>query len=204
MANVQFVNYEDFPRQATLMREKGKQLNNEIKKAYASIESMHNSWYGKRYNELVAQFNNIIPQINQILTLVVGEIPFTLETVANNYSLADKGSKLVSALNEAPSKISSLNMPNDVGMKFLSAEVSNIQRSVNENFKNATLQMNEIAAQYDKVQWQSDASEMFKKTFNTLKNSIINSFDNIGNEFAKLMNQTQEDIQKTENANTVQ
>ena len=37
-----------------------------------------------------------------------------------------------------------------------------------------------------------------------LKNDILSAFDNINNEFSKLMTQTQEDIENTEKSNTVQ
>ena len=37
-----------------------------------------------------------------------------------------------------------------------------------------------------------------------LKNEIVSSFENIESQFTTLMNQTQEDIQATESANTVQ
>ncbi len=203
MANIQNVDYEALPGQARQMRQTGKQLNAELKKAYESIGTMHNSWYGKRYNELVMEFNNMIPQINQILELVVGEIPFTLETVANNYSQADKDSKVTHAIKEAPNKITNLATPNDVGMRFVTEDVVAIQRSVSNNFQNAKDQMNNIDAQYKKIAWQSEASEAFKEVFNNLRTNIVTSFDNINSSFTRLMNQTKQDIQNTENANTV-
>ena len=203
MANIQNVNYEALPGQAKQMRETGKNLNAELKKAYESIGSMHSSWYGKRYNELVTEFNKIIPQINQILELVVGEVPFTLETVANNYSQADRGTKVTQAVKEAPSKISELPTPNDVGMKFVTENVSSVQKSVSENFNRAKEHMNSIEAQYKKIEWKSEASEAFKSAFDRLKTTIVSSFDNINASFTKLMNQTLQDIQSTENANTV-
>ena len=203
MANIQNVDYEALPRQAKQMRESGKKLNSELKKAYASIGTMHRSWYGKRYNDLVSEFNRILPQINQILELVVGEIPFTLETVANNYSQADKGSKVTQAVKEAPNKIATLSVPNDVGMKFVEGDVASVQKSVSDNFNNAKEQMNSIDAQYKKIAWKSDASEAFKASFTKLKTNILKSFDEINSSFTKLMNQTKDDIKKTESANTV-
>ena len=106
MARIMNVDYEAIPGKAQQMRSQGEELNTELTTAYQSITDMHNAWYGKRYNELVKSFNNIIPQINEMLQLVVGDIPFALETVANNYSQADKGSNVTSANNTAPKKIS--------------------------------------------------------------------------------------------------
>lgn len=203
MAKIQNVDYVAMPKQAKQMRIYGKQLNNEMTKAYKNIEDMHSSWYGKRYNELAKQFNNMTSQINEMLTLVVTEIPYTLETVANNYSQADRGQNATTASKEAPKKVANLKTPNDVGMKFITTNVANTQQNVSKNFKNAKDQMNKINTEYGKIKWSSEASEAFKNKFQQLKNTITQSFDNIEQQFTKLMNQTKEDIQKAEKANTV-
>lgn len=204
MAKIMNVDYEAIPALAKQIRAHGQELNSEITTAYTSIGNMHNSWYGKRYNALVKSFNNITSQINELLTLVVGEIPFALETVANNYSQADKGANVTSANKTAPKKISNLTLHNDVGMKFLTSEVSSVQKSVSNNFKKAKTKMNTIESTYSKIKWQSEASQAFKSKFTKLKNNIIKAFDEINSDFTKLMNQTLQDIQKAEKSNTVQ
>ena len=204
MAKIQNVDYEAMPRNAKQMRNLGKQLNTEVTNAYKSIENMHSSWYGKRYNELVKHFNNMIPQINEMLQLVVTDIPVTLEKVANNYSQADRGSNATTVDNTAPKKITNIKIQNDVGMKFITQNVENTQTSVSKNFKNAKDQMNKISTEYNKVKWTSEASEAFKTKFNKLKTEITKSFEDIEQTFSKLMNQAKEDVQKSETANTVQ
>lgn len=204
MAKIMKVDYEAIPGQAQQMRSQGEELNTELTTAYQSIADMHNAWYGKRYNELVKSFNNIIPQINDLLQLVVGDIPFALETVANNYSQADTGSNVTSANNTAPKKISNLTVSNDVGMKFLTSEVSSTQTKVSKNFENAVEKMNAIESTYSQVQWQSEASEAFLAKFQKLKTEIVKAFIDIKTQFTQLMNQAQEDVQSAESANTVQ
>ena len=54
---------------------------------------------------------------------MVTDIPSALETVANNYSQADKGSNVTSVSKEGPKKITTISQSNDVGMKFLTSEV---------------------------------------------------------------------------------
>ena len=203
MAKIQNVDYEAMPKQAKQMRSYGQQLNTQMTNAYKSIEKMHNYWYGKRYNELVKQFNNLTTQINEMLTLVVTDIPYALETVANNYSQADRGTNATAAQKTSPKKITNLTIHNDVGMKFVTSNVESVQKSVSTNFKNAKDQMNKIQAEYTKIKWQSEASEAFKSKFNKLKQNIISSFENIESQFTKLMTQTKNDIEKTEKANTV-
>ena len=204
MAKIDHVDYEAMPRQAKAMREYALELNNELTTTYSNVGEMHNSWYGVRYNELVKDFNELIPQVNDLLKLVVTEIPFAVETIANNYAQADKGQNVTSAEETSANNIENLPITNDVGMRFMTAEVANTQRSVSEKFDASKELMNKIEAEYNRVEWQSEASESFKARFNKLKNDILMAFDNINNEFSKLMTQTQQDIETTEKANTVQ
>ena len=204
MAKIDHVDYEAMPRQAKAMREYALELNNELRTAYSNVGEMHNSWYGVRYNELVKDFNELIPQVNDLLKLVVTEIPFAVETIANNYAQADKGQNVTSAEETSANNIENLPITNDVGMRFMTAEVANTQRSVSEKFDASKELMNKIEAEYNRVEWQSEASESFKARFNKLKNDILMAFDNINNEFSKLMTQTQQDIETTEKAYTVQ
>ena len=204
MARIDHVDYEAMPRQAKAMREYALELNSELRAAYTNIGEMHNSWYGVRYNELVKDFNELIPQINDLLKLVVKEIPFAVETVANNYAQADKGQNVTSAEETSANNIENLPITNDVGMRFMTSDVANTQRNVSAKFDSSKELMNKIESEYNRVDWQSEASESFKARFEKLKNDILSAFDNINNEFSKLMTQTQEDIENTEKSNTVQ
>ena len=201
MARIDHVDYEAMPRQAKAMREYALELNSELRAAYTNIGEMHNSWYGVRYNELVKDFNELIPQINDLLKLVVTEIPFAVETVANNYAQADKGQNVTSAEETSANNIENLPITNDVGMRFMTSDVANTQRNVSAKFDSSKELMNKIESEYNRVDWQS---ESFKARFEKLKNDILSAFDNINNEFSKLMTQTQEDIENTEKSNTVQ
>ena len=203
MAKIMNVDYEAMPNQAKQMRAQGKELNNELVGAYKKISDMHKCWYGKRYNSLVKEFNDVAPKINELLELVVTDIPSALETVANNYSQADKGSNVTSVSKEGPKKITTISQSNDVGMKFLTSEVSNTQKEVSNSFKKSKEKMNTIEAEYGKIKWESEAADAFKAKFKKLKADIVTAFDNIDSQFTKLMEQTKTDIQNAENANTV-
>lgn len=204
MAKIQTVDYAAIPDQAKQMRNYGKELNDEMTNAYKSIADMHNSWYGKRYNELVDQFNNMKSQIDDMLKLVVTDIPSTLEKVANNYSKADQGKNVTSVNNEAPKKIQNISVHNDVGMRFITSSVQETQSNVDKNFKTAVGKMNQIESVYNRITWTSDAATAFEAKFNTLKKNITESFDNITRQFKELMSQTIDDIDAAEKANTVQ
>lgn len=203
MARIQNVDYEAMAGQAKEMRGYGRQLNNEMTKAYSNVADMHNSWYGKRYNELVKSFNEMIPQLNEMLILVVTEVPYALENIANNYSQADRGQNVTAASNEAPNKLTNLSLSNDVGMKFMTSNVYTTRQNISTNFKNAKDQMDRVESAYSKIQWQSEASEAFKSKFTKLKNDIVTAFENINTQFTKLMQQTEQDIENAEKANNV-
>lgn len=204
MAKIMNVDYEAIPGQAGQMRSHGQELNVEMTTAYRSIGDMHNAWYGQRYNALVKEFNELAPKINELLDLVVGEIPFALETIANNYSQADQGMNVVSANKTAPNKIAELANSTEVGMKFLTSEVTTTKSNVSSNFKKSVEKMNQIESVYNQVQWDSEAADAFRSKFTKLKNDIISAFENIDSQFTTLMEQTLSDIQATESANTVQ
>lgn len=204
MAKIQNVDYEAIPGKASNMRGLGQQLNYEAQKVYQEITNMHNNWYGKRYNSLVVSFNSLIPDMNNMLTLVVGEIPYALETVANNYSSVDTGSNIVGAENTAPQSITEIPQSIDIGMRFLTSEVENTQTTVSSIFDNIKELMNEIESVFKQVDWESEAADAFKAKFAQLKTNIVTSIENIKVDFVKLMQAAQEDIQNAENANTVQ
>lgn len=203
MAKIQTVDYEKMPSEAKQMRQEGNSLNNEMTNAYNNIKEMHSSWYGKRYNELVKLFNNMVPQLNELLELVVRQIPSTLEQVANNYSQADRGQNATTVDNTSAKKIENLPIINDVGMRFITTTVEGVQKQVESNFKNALEQMNKIESIFNRITWESEAADKFKSTFKKLKANITQSFSEIQSQFTKLMNQTTQDIESAEKANTV-
>lgn len=203
MARVNVVDYLEMPKHAQEMREGAKQLNSEVSVAYTSIRDMHTVWYGVRYNELVKAFNNMIPQLNEMLTLVVHDVPHALETIANNYSMADRGVVAGAVRDEQPNKIIEIAIINDEKMGFLSENVKEVQQKVSTNFKNAKDLMDKISTYFGKVTWDSRASEEFNARFMKLKGEIITSFENINTQFIKLMEQTLQDMENAERANTV-
>lgn len=202
MANI-LANYESIPTIARQIRAYAQELNTEMVNVYANIADMHNCWYGKRYNELAKGFNDIRQDVNDLLELVVGDIPYLLETVANNYAQADKGSNITSAMKADPKKVATLAMPGDVGIKFNTEEVKTLQTKVSTNFQNAIKKMDLIDTTYKKIEWSSEASEAFKVKFTKLKGEIVAAFENLNTQFTKLMAKTIEDIQASESANTV-
>lgn len=204
MANIADADYEQMAKVAKEMREGAVELNTELKNAYAKVEEMHNSWYGVRYNELVKIFNEMEPQLNELLKLIVTDIPFSMETIANTYSNADRFQNVISAEETNANLISALPITNDVGMRFVSGDVNNAQRTISEGFNKTKDLMSKVRAQLDNVSWRSEAADTYRLKMKELEDKINSAFDNINTQFVRLMNQTQQDIENAEKSNTVQ
>ena len=204
MAKIENVDYNAIPGQAESMEAFGLELNGLLASVYSKIGDMHANWYGQRYNMLVKEFNEMLPQINSLLTLVVSEIPFTLKTIANNYSQADTGSTIANAARADITTISDISVSNDVGMRFISSEVETVRQAVSNDFESSKEKMETIQGVFDNVSWNSEAAEAFRSKFASIKSNIVSSFENINVSFVNLMKQTEEDIQAAERANTVQ
>lgn len=203
MSRISIIDYEAMIVQIKKIREHGEQLNREIIEVYSNLESMHKFWYGKRYNTVLTKFNKVIPQLNIMLELVVGKLPYTLELIANNYSLADSRQNVTLANEEKPSKINELAITKDVGMRFLSEKVIDIQQEISKCFERVKDQMNQIEIEYSKILWKSESSKMFEQTFNKLKNEIIVFFENIDVELKKIIAQAENDMETAEKFNNV-
>ncbi|HOZ88909.1 MAG TPA: hypothetical protein PK737_01560 [Bacilli bacterium] len=203
MAKIETVDYEKIPSQAAKMRELGLQLNNEFTVAYLSVNDMRNDWYGKRYNALLVEFNKLIKTLNDMLKLIVTDVPFSLETVANNYSNADQGVNACQAQETAYIKINELQPSTAVGLRFLTDSVSATQTKVSANFDKANEYMTNIEQVLNGMTWESEAASTFKEQFRTMKKNIVDAIGEIKTSFENNMKSTKEEIQAAETANTI-
>ena len=203
MAKTRRVNYEEMAIQVKKIREDGKQLNNQIIKIYSYLTDMHEFWYGKRYNELIKSFNNMVPQLNEILSLVVYRLPYSLELIANNYSIVDKKTKETVESEEESNRIKELKITNDVGMRFLSGQVINIQQEISRCFEIAKEQINKIEIEYKKILWESESAYIFERKFGEIKEKIIDFFEDINVKFKEQIRQTENDFGRVEKANNI-
>lgn len=206
MTNIENVNYQTLANNAKVIREDAVLFNAKATSVYNKIKEMHSVWYGTQFEELVKKFQNIIPQLNNILDLVVGDIPYSLEMVANNYSQSDKGINITSAEKTMPIKIEDFPQytegQNNL-MRCISGEVENYQTQITTNLDEIMAKMDDIQRTFASTPWESDASEKYSATLTNLKNEIVESFDNIKSQFTNLMNQTLSAIQAAETGNTL-
>lgn len=200
---IEEVDYNGFPRIAKAMREDAIKLNKEVTMAYATVGVMGKNWYGPRYDDLVKIFNKMIPDFENILKLTVTDFPYTLELVANNYSTVDTGKKVTSAEKTPIQKIQNISLSGKTTFRFMEENVKTNQTDINKNFDRILGFIDSIEANYKKLNWVSAAAKEFEMKFNRLKNDISTKVSDTKVQFKKLMDQTVEDIQRSESANTV-
>lgn len=204
MATINQADYELMAYQATQLREKAQGVNSQLTAAYNRLVEMHEAWYGTRYNDLLKEFERIRPTLNQQLTILVGEMPYTLETEANNLSRADRVGNVSAAQYTAPVEIAEVVTPTDVGIRFVQADVEAAQTDITGNFDTTTSLMDEIGTICSQIIYESAAGETMYDKFVSIKNTIVTSIDEVKTAFTTLMDQTIVDINAVEAANTVE
>ena len=200
-ARIDEVDYNGFPKVATNMRSEAEKLNKEINDLYKSLAEMKKDWYGPRYDELVKNFNKMIPDLNEITKLTVTKMPFTLETIANNYAKVDIGKGITAAVETAAKKIKDVAKSAKLNLRFEEKNVKTYQSSMETNLDKVLKLMDSIEERYKQLNWKSDASDEFQKTFKKLKSNITTNITGIKKDFTRLMNEARDDMQMVENAN---
>lgn len=195
-------NYTEIPGIASQMASEGADISRLISDAYRQVDELKSTWKGLRYNSVIAEFNNIIPNINELEDLIITEIPTELGIVAKNYAAVDGGS--APAVSEG-SKTATQEISNaetevltfDVGVAQSVLEV------VKSNFQTVQDKLDTYKTQFDSLDWDSPAAENFASRFTSLTNSIRESMSNVCSSFEKSMTQAAEDMQKADSANNV-
>ncbi len=199
------VDYEGIPKQANQIRENGEEINNLFINIYNQISEMNNYWYGKRYNTLAKEFNDIINTVNELLKLIVGEIPYALECVANNYSQADQDINVVNAKNKVPKTIETINIINKGDeLRFMSDQVNTIKEKILSNLQKIGDKMNSINSQYANLRWNSEIADAFKNKLQKISSDVNSAISTMKSEFNSLVTQAQTNMQSAENNNMVQ
>lgn len=124
------IDYESIPNQANKIRNTALEINDKILDVYKQVVDMHAHWYGKRYNELA-------PQFNKFLEVIVSQIPYMFDAIANDFSGIDIQQNVATARKEGYKSIQEIQIFNDVGMRYLQSEVDPYQTEIVSDFRSA-------------------------------------------------------------------
>lgn len=196
------IDYENVPAQSKNIRNGAIEVNNKLLESYRKIAEMHVCWYGKRYNELVTYFNELVPQLNQFLNVIVGEVPYMFEKIANTISDVDIQQNVAVPQKESIQKLEALPLIGDVGMRYISKEVDEISNEIMQLLQAAEDSMESVKRTVDNVELECEGSAEFKNEFTTLNNAFEYVINNIKTQFTKLMQADRELMEKAEKENS--
>lgn len=196
------VDYENMPSQSDKIRNTALELNGRLTAVYQKVTEMHAHWYGKRYNELVTKFNELAPQLNQFLEVIVAEVPYMFEGIANNFSEVDIQQNIATARKESYKKIEEIPVIDDVGMRYIQEEVANVQTEILSDFTSAKELMDSMQKTVQQIVLECDGADEFRRQFRTLTNAFKQVLDNVEAQFTELMNKDREAIETAEKSNT--
>ena len=205
MPNVNVKNdYNSMSKLAQEIRDEGKLINNSLITAYNEVKSMYDAseWRGISYNELVGDFQKISPDLEEILKIVVQNVPYALETVANNYSVADSGSKVKPAVNEPPKKLPTLILGQTKYMQYEEGKIATRADKICKELDSVINRIDSIDAKFGKIQWEGIAADAFKVKFKNLKNKTKSALESIRKQFKQIIDTRKENMRRTEKANT--
>lgn len=199
--DIEAVDYDEMPGKIEEMRKCAVALNTNFTNAYDDIKGLSSTWYGRRYNDLAKIFNDIRDDINKLLRLVVGTIPTSLDQVANNYSQADQGINITTVTETSVKEIDYINPTPDKPLGYKSDIANQVQEQVESELNLAISNMDEYESVFNTITWISDAATRYKSQFQSSKNSVSESINNIKTQFTKLMEQAANDIISSDNSN---
>lgn len=197
------VDYENMPNQSNNIRNIALEINNKLLYIYQKVSEMHTHWYGKRYNELVTRFNELAPQLNQFLEVIVSEVPYIFEEIANKFSEIDIQQKVGTERKESYQKIEEITIINDIGMKYSQNEVATYQAEIITAIQSTKELMDSMQNVEEQIILQCDGADEFRTQFKTLANSFKQVLDNVEKQFRELMDKDRELIENAEKNNTI-
>lgn len=197
------VDYESIPNQTNSIRNTALEINDRILNVYKQVAEIHIYWYGKRYNELVTKFNELVSKFNEFLKVIVSEIPYMFDKIANNFSGIDIQQNVATARKEEYRSIQEIPIFNDVGMRYLQEKVDPYQTEIISDFRSAKELMDLMEKEVEKIIVQCDGADEFRRQFRKLVSSFKQVLEDVESQFVELMNKDRAQIEEAEKLNTI-
>ena len=195
-------NYTEIPGIACQMASEGSDISRLLSNVFKVVDELKATWSGIRYNTVIADFNAIIPNINELEDLIITEIPTALGQVAKNYASVDGGTApaVTEGTKVATAEIS--NAETDV-LRFDSTAAETTLSTVKSNFSSIQDDLEKYKGQFYSLDWDSPAAENFSSRFESLSGNLKQSFENLCSAFEKAMTQAREDMEKADSSNNI-
>ena len=161
------------------------------------------AWRGKRYNLLVKEFNNIIPQCQETIKLVGQDIPSTIYGIANNYANFDQETQRANDAVIEDITLPEIQIGDETALYFDSVRVEESRDGIVKKFAQVMAGIDAYEQKYNTRNWEGSAEQAFTTMIKKTREELQTIFDTLSTQFSTLMLQTVEDMTGTENANTV-
>lgn len=198
------VDYENIPSKAKKIREDARQINSKLLDVYSQLENMQNSWRGTKYEELIKKYTTLIPTFNESLEVIVTEIPYMFETIANEFSNIDIQKNITTAQRDVPNKISEIKIAEQKDLKYIMADVEKAQNAIIADFNEINNLLENIGTTIGQIQIDITAmtefSSYMKKFIIKYKELINDNFK----QFSSYMEEVKNTMQLVEKNNTIQ
>lgn len=201
MSSVVVIDYENIPTNSNAIRNYAKEINQKLLDVYKQIEGLHEYWYGQRYNELVAEFNKIVANLNQFLNILVLEVPSVYEQIANEFSNVDIQKNIATIQKEDAIKIQEIEIKKDEGMKFITSDAERIQKLITTDFNDTSTLIDSIQRAMVQINIKCDGIDEFNSELTKLINVYKDVIANIIQSFTKLMNTAKAQIELADKTN---
>ena len=198
------VDYENIPSKSKKIREYARQINGKLLDIYSQLEKMQNSWNGARYEELIKIYTSLIPVFNKSLEIVVTEIPYMFEVIANSFSTIDIQRKIIIAQRETPKKITAITKTKSKSLKYFGFLVEKDKKAILADFNEINNLLDNIGIIIGQIQIESDAMVEFKTSVKRFINEYKKLINTNSKKFSTIMDQIKNIIELAEKNNTIQ
>ena len=186
------------------MRTKG----NDIKSYFLDIRTkfdadLHQCWTGVLYNNVISLFNEMTPDFNSIMKLLIETIPEQLETIANNYSITETGERVTAVGGETAGIIDSIALRDEI-LSFHQDIAENVRDAIISDFKHIDDCINAYSTIYQSIPWESDAEAQYTQDIKDKKTRLDDINSKIQNAFSQYMQQASDGLANAERNNTMQ
>lgn len=196
--------YDDMSSKSADIKKWGEKLYNDLKECYKTVSDLHNTWKGKRYQDLVVEFNKMTENLNNILD-VTGDFATNIDQIGKNYKGADHSHDAAKAAKVDLGKLNNLDTANEFDfIDFNEDDATACYNKVGKYFENSGTYMDNIMSVINGLSWTGTAQEADVAKFKELTDKIKTQMSKLIDNFKAQINAAKNDIVTAENTNIIQ
>ena len=186
------------------IRANAQKLNNSAVEASETLEKMHETWDGKRWNILQNLWNELQASLNGICEYLVSDAPTTMETISENYANGDARS-VGTPLRAAATGVAKISL-GSLNIKLSDADATEekkLRDVLDVKFDEIINDLNAIEANFNDTipHWQGPAATEARNKFEDTKAKILSSISNMRTSVTTCIDDAINDLKTVEEQN---